>query len=144
MSIALAAVARRIWATRSIGAGLLVTAGVTALLAHALIIQLSLYSTGVCQSRFLDAVDRALAHDDKTTNEPLRVIAEQGAPARTAVRAVAYRERYTVDGKIEGLPRIIVERVGALSSPPSAALEGGRDVWLTAACALSPRPLADR
>ncbi len=132
MSLALAAVLARLLATRRTRLACVVLAGVAVLYAHNLAIQALLFQHGQCQSRFLNDVDALLARGTAANPTAIRVVAEDGAPTRVAIRAVAARERYTANGvalvSFEGT-------ADEVASPPG---QGTIRVRMTAACTLVP------
>ena len=134
MSLAMAAVLSRAWATRRFGWAALVLAGVGALLVHHIVIQRQLFDAGQCQARFLESVDAALA----TTAAGIVVVpdADAAAVTRIAIRAVSAREAYEVDGR----PIVAFDAPGQLvsASPGNNALR----LRMTATCSLRPEAAA--
>jgi len=134
MSLAMAAVLSRAWATRRFGWAALVLAGAGALLVHDIVIQRQLNDAGLCQARFLESVDAALA----TTAAGIVVVpdADAAAVTRIAIRAVSAREAYEVDGR----PIVAFDAPGQLvsASPGNNALR----LRMTATCSLRPEAAA--
>jgi hypothetical protein len=129
MSLALAAVMQRTLAARQRGAAALVVAGVVALGAHAVTIQRHLLDHGRCQQRFLASVDALLAKQAPDARRII-VVPDDGALVRVAIRAVAAREAYTVNGH----PIVTFDAPGQrdAATPDGAAPR----VVMTAACLL--------
>ncbi len=98
MSLALAAVLARLLAARREYLAWFVVAGVAVLYAHNLAIQTLLFQHGRCQSRFLHDVDALVALGAAAGPTAIRVVPDDGAPTRVAIRAVAARERYSANG----------------------------------------------
>jgi len=136
MSLAMAAVLTKAWATRRYGWAALVLAAGGALLAHDFAIQRQLFATGQCQTRFLESVDAALA----TTPAGIVVVPEPDAAASTriAIRAVSAREAYEVNGR----PVVVFDAPGqqASAAPGKDALR----MRMTATCALRPEAATSR
>jgi hypothetical protein len=130
MSLAIAATLGRLLAVGHRRAAVLVLAGVVALYAHDVAIQLRLYRTGVCQARFLADVDRLLAQQPPGS-QGLVVVPEDGELSGVAVRAVAGREPYMRDGK----------PIVTFDAPDQQAGSATTRVRMTAGCALRPPPI---
>jgi hypothetical protein len=136
MSLAMAAVLVKVWATRRYGLAALVLAGAGALFVHNIVIQRQLFDSGQCQARFLESVDATLA----TTPAGIVVVPEPDAAAftRIAIRAVSAREAYEVNGR----PVVAFDAPGQLvSTPPEADALRMR---MTATCALRPEAATPR
>jgi hypothetical protein len=132
MSLAIATVLARLLVARRARLAMLVVAGVAGLYAHNLAIQVRLYETARCQSRFLESVDALLAQVASAGPRTIRVIPDDLAPARVAIRAVSNRERYTANGTaLVTFER--AERTNALASGPDMTR-----VRMTTACTLVP------
>ncbi len=132
MSLALAAVLRRLWADHRRGAVACISLGVAVLLAHAVIIQVRFYGTAVCQATLLAAVDDTLARE-AAGGRPLRIVAAQGPAARVAARSLAFRERYELAGRA----RVVVEQTPAPADQVLAAQVDPLRKRLTSACGLA-------
>jgi hypothetical protein len=115
MSLAVAAVLARLLVARRARLAMLVVAGIAGLYAHNLAIQVRLYETARCQSRFLESVDALLAQVASAGPRTIRVVPDDLAPARVAIRAVSNRERYTANG----IALVTFERAERTNSPPS-------------------------
>ena len=129
MSLAIAATLERLLAMRHRRAAALVLAGVVALYAHDLAIQVRLYEHGVCQARFLTGLDTLLAQQ-APGSQGIVVVLKDGELLRVANRAVAGREPYTRDGN----------PVVTFDSADQQAGSATTRVRMTAACALLPEP----
>jgi hypothetical protein len=127
MSFALAATLDRLLATQRRRATALALAGIVALGAHAAAIQVRLYQHGVCQTRFLAAVDTVLAQQTPGA-QGIVVVPEDGELSRVAIRAVAGRDPYLRDG-------VPIVTFDAPDQQPGTAATRMR---MTAACALRP------
>jgi hypothetical protein len=134
MSLAMAALLARAWATRRFGWAALVLAGVGALLVHNIVIQRQLFDAGQCQTRFLESVDAALA----TTAAGIVIVPDPDAAAvtRIAIRAVSAREAYEANGRSV----VAFDAPGQLvsASPGNNALR----MRMTATCSLRPEAAA--
>ncbi len=117
MSLAIAAILVRLLVARRPRQAMLVVVAIAALCAHNLAIQIRIYETARCQSRFLDGVDALLAQHAPAGPRTIRVIFDDLAPAQVAIRAASYRERYTVDG-VALVTFERAERTNALPSGP--------------------------
>jgi hypothetical protein len=132
MSLALAAVLARLLASRRTRLAWIVLVGVAVLYAHNLAIQALLFQHGECQSRFLNDVDALLARATATHPTAIRVIAEEGALTRVAIRAVAARQRYIANGVA------LVSFEGTVDKDAASPQAGAIRVRMTAACRLVP------
>jgi len=136
MSLAMAAVLAKSWATRRYGLAALVLAGAGALFVHNVVIQRQLFDAGQCQARFLDSVDATLA----TTPAGIVVVPEPDAAAfaRIAIRAVSAREAYEVNGR----PFVAFDAPGQ----PVAGTRGkdALRMRMTATCMLRPEAATPR
>jgi len=129
MSLAIAATLERLLAMQHRRAAALVLAGVVALYAHNVAIQVRLYEHGVCQVRFLTGVDTLLAQQPPGS-QGIVVVLKDGELLRVANRAVAGREPYMRDGN----------PVVTFDAPDQQAGSATTRVRMTAACALLPEP----
>jgi hypothetical protein len=129
MSLALAATLTRLLAMQHLRAAALVLAGVVALGAHGVAIQLLLYRTGACQARFLADVDALLARQPPGA-QGVVVVPEDGELSGVAIRAVAGREPYTRDG----LPIVTFD------APDQRPGDAATRVRMSAGCALRMPP----
>ncbi len=132
MALAIAATLTRLLAARRQGAALLMTAGAIALFAHSLVIQRDLYEQGECQSRFLTSLDALLARQPVAGNARIVVVPEAGAPTRIAIRSVAVREPYTVNGQS------VVMFAGSASVDGAPLDASAPRVRMTTTCSLRP------
>jgi hypothetical protein len=136
MSLALAAVLVRLLTERRRHLAAFVVVGVIALYAHDLTMQMRLYESGLCQSRFLDSVDALLARDRPAGPGTLLVVPAEGASLRVAIRAVSNRERYVANG----IPVVTFEH--ADDAGPAPPRQGRLRARMTTACTLVPESAA--
>ena len=129
MSLAIAATLDRVLAMRNRLAAALILAGVVALYAHDVAIQLRLYEYGVCQARFLAGIDTALAQQ-APGSQGIVVVPEDDELVGVAIRAVAGREPYMRDGN----------PIVTFDSPDQQAGNATMRVRMTSACAVRPEP----
>jgi hypothetical protein len=132
MSLAMAAVLVRLASTKRARIAWLVVAGAAGLYLHNLAIQALLYEHGICQSRFLASVDTLLTSTASSGAHSIRVIPDPGVLSRAAIRAVANRERYTVDGVPNITFQLAAGDAAAKQSPNAIR------VRMTTACTLIP------
>jgi hypothetical protein len=130
MSLAIAATLERLLSTRNRRAAALVLAGVVALYAHDVAIQVRLYQHGVCQARFLAGIDALLAQQAPGARG-IVVVPDDGELSRVAIKAVAAREPYARDGK----------PIVTFDAPDQQAGSATTRVRMTAGCALRPPPI---
>ncbi|MEP6943439.1 MAG: hypothetical protein ABI981_10915, partial [Betaproteobacteria bacterium] len=129
MSLAVAAILRRLWVDHRVRAVVWVSLGVAVLLAHALTIQMRFYDTAICQTALLAAVDDTLAREG-AGGRSLRIVTAQGPAARVAMRAVTARPRYEVEGR----PRVVIEQFPAPADQTLPAQTDPLRKRLTSAC----------
>ena len=130
MALAMAAVLVRLMSEHRPRLAMLVVAGVVGLYIHNLAIQVRLDEYALCQSRFLEDIDALLAREGSTVSRTIRVVPEYDAPAHMAIRAVANRERYTLNG----LALVTFEPAAGANDEPTS--RGTISVRMTKACAL--------
>ncbi len=128
MSLAIAATLERLVAMQHRRAAALVLAGVVALYAHDVAIQVRLYEHGVCQARFLTGLDTLLA-EQAPGSQGIVVVLREGELLRVANRAVAGREPYMRNGN----------PIVTFDAPDQVAGSATTRVRMTAACALRSR-----
>jgi hypothetical protein len=127
MSLAIAATLDRLLATGRRPAVLLALAGIAALCAHTVAIQLRLYEAGVCQMRFLADVDAVLARQPPESRG-IVVVPEDTARVGIAIRSVFGRDPYMRDG----------QPIVTFDAPDQQPGNAAPRVRMTAACALRP------
>ncbi len=129
MSLAIAATLERLLTMRFRRAATLVFAGVVALYAHDIAIQVRLYEHAVCQTRFLTGIDTLLAQQ-APGSQGIVVVLREGELLRVANRAVAGREPYMRDGN----------PIVTFDAPDQEAGSAATHVHMTAECTLLPEP----
>jgi hypothetical protein len=122
-----AATLDRLLATGRRSAVLLVFAGIAALCAHTVAIQLRLYEAGVCQTRFLADVDAVLARQPPESRG-IVVVPEDTVRVGIAIRSVFGRDPYMRNG----------QPIVTFDAPDQQPGNAAARVRMTAACALRP------
>ncbi|MEO8346127.1 MAG: hypothetical protein ABI607_10560 [Betaproteobacteria bacterium] len=133
MSLALAATITRLLATGPKFALALMVAGAVALWTHGMEIQRHLHVYGQCQTRFLTSLDNLMVQQSPSANAQLVIVPDAGAPARIAIRAVAYREAYMAHGQPTVTFVLPDQPNGSNGSPPTPGATLAR---MSATCTL--------